>query len=169
MVIGGVWVIWKFSIQRESHPKVEFDLDCEFIGNQDGQKIIQLTALVQNKGTVRHLINGKSFLYRIRYLNSSDGIVNGFGIKDKYGKIRKINQVNFYNSLVVNGQNTNMWVPNYSYTFIDPGVIQRYRVVVALPDNAEFLMVQSWFNYRDHESDEHSVQKVFSIGGTPKT
>jgi len=159
IIIGGIWVIWKFSIKREAHPKVQFDLECELIGIQKDHKLIQITALIENKGSVRHSIDGESFQYKIRYITENNDIKNGFTTKTG----TNINQINFQNRLNMNNITTNRWTPLYSYTFIDPRVIQKYTAIIALPINANFILIQSQFKYQDLISDEHSSQKVFNI------
>jgi hypothetical protein len=182
IIIGGGWVIWKFSIQREAHPKVEFDLECEVIGSQDRKKIIQITACLHNKGSVRHKIDGNEFYYKIRYLLHSDKVSNGYEISagkndaQQGGKDEKIkvNQTRF-KTFEVNGIKRSRWAPRYEYTFIDPGVVQRYRSVVALPENVDFIVVRSYFKYivrscfkkKRPARDQHSVQRIFNIRRKP--
>ena len=198
IIIGGGWVIWKFSIQGEAHPKVEFDVECEVIGSQDRQKIIQITACLHNKGSVRHKIDGKEFFYKILYLLDTDKVLNGYEIpapeketkrgnesekktanqapsenankSDGTEKKIKVNQTQFM-TFEVNGAKTSRWAPRYNNTFIDPGVVQRYRSVVALPENVDFIVVRSYFKYAARSGfkftrparGQHSVQRVFNI------
>ena len=163
IIIGGVWVFRKFILNREAHPKVEFDLDCKLVGNLDGHKIVQLTAVLKNLGSVRHLISRESFIYRIRYLRNIDEVINGYEINKDEENAKMVNQVNFSNEFSVNHEKYNNWAPKYSYTFIDPGVIQKYCVVVALPEDAVFMLLQSSFKYEEDISDQHSAQRVFNI------
>lgn len=45
--------------------------------------------------------------------------------------------------------------------FLEPGVIQRFTYVAAIPENIEFILVTASFNY--HKNSEHTAKRVFSV------
>ncbi len=54
------------------------------------------------------------------------------------------------------------------YTFVDPGVVQKYRYVTHLPGDAAFALLHSKFKYPNAASEFHSAQRVFNVISDPK-
>jgi hypothetical protein len=61
ILIGGIWTFWRFVLNGEGKPKIQFDIDLRIVGRQDSKIIIEAIAIVHNKGKVRHYIK-KFFL-----------------------------------------------------------------------------------------------------------
>ncbi len=57
---AGIWTFYRFGINRERHPKLQFDLDMEVLGKTDKQIFVQIIAIVQNKGLTSQLFKFKS-------------------------------------------------------------------------------------------------------------
>ena len=54
IIIGGVWAYFRFYKQREHSLRPEFTVNVEFIGLQNNKWLIEVIALVENKGLVLH-------------------------------------------------------------------------------------------------------------------
>lgn len=149
VLIGGGWALWKFVIQRESHAKIEFDLELNVLGSQDGKLIVEVVAKVTNKGLVRHWL--LDFCFDLLYLPHNAAVELGD---------QRINEQVLFQPVI----KTRYWIPpNWLATFIDPGVCQRYTYVAAAPADAHFLLVFAKFKYPDEKSAFHTAQKVFPI------
>jgi hypothetical protein len=165
IIVGGFWVYFKFIRTRENHPKVQFDLDLLVIGRQDGKIIIELVAIIINKGSVRHWVN--DFVCDVLILNKQDKVING---------TEEINyQVNFVKanpqkaSLENSGKSINriVWVPkNWYGSFVDPGVEQKYTYLTSIPGDTSFVSLFSRFITKNDYF--HSAQRTFSISTLEK-
>jgi hypothetical protein len=69
VLIGGVWVYYRFILQRERYPNINFECDIAFIGQQNDEWLIKMTATLDNKGKAQHTMNVFTF--------SLDGIQSG--------------------------------------------------------------------------------------------
>lgn len=149
VLVGGGWAVAKFILRREAHPKVQFDLDLNVIGRFDSKVVIELTAIIENKGLVRHAVS--EFTFSLLHLPGSVTITDG----DE----RIEGQVEFMPLI-----KKRSWLgKNDVYTFVDPGVIQRYSYITHLPVDAALALLHSRFRYRDAKSDFHSAQRVFNV------
>jgi hypothetical protein len=149
ILIGGGWAFWKFVIQREGKPKIEFTVDFEVIGIHQQEYLAEIIAELQNKGLVREKIY--DFTFDLLYLVDTDNLVEG---GDEILK-----QVAFNKRI-----SRQRWFPKiWDYTFADPGIVQRYRYITHLPLNTKFALVRSSFKYTDKSSDFQAAQKTFKV------
>ena len=154
VLVGGGWALWKFGIQREAHAKIEFDLDLKVLGRQDKQFLVEIAAIVHNKGLVRHWL--QDFRFDLLYLPKSAEIQCGDA---------RINEQVLFQPLF----KKRYWIPpDWISSFIDPGVRQRYTYISSVPDDASYILVFAIFKYPDEESEFHTAQKVWPIE-TPTT
>jgi hypothetical protein len=159
ILIGGGWTFWKFVLQREDHPKIQFDIDINYITIQDQKIVFEVLIIIENKGLVRHEIDPEDFTLRIRYITNQDKIQDGL---EKYNY-----QTKFPHLHLVDEHDKNLKrsiVPkSWENTFIDPGVKQKYSYITSLPDNTTGILVKSKFNYSRSKLDFHGAQKAFAI------
>lgn len=148
IIIGGTWTLLKFGINREKYAKIEFNLDLMFLNKVSGQQIIELVAIVQNKGLVRQKI--KEWTFDLLFITDNDPVE----ITDPIINF----QVKFKKAISKRG-----WVPdNWGYTFIDGGTTQQYTYLTIMPENAKLLIINSRFIYPGN-IDFHSAQKTFIV------
>ncbi len=149
IIVGGGWTLWKFVIQRESHPKIEFQLDLRVLGKYDNRIIVETVATIENKGLVRHYIN--DFSFNLLYLKAGDKI--------EIGDERINEQVLFKKEV-----SKKYWIPpDWYYSFIDPKVKQEYTYVTSLPIDSEYALLYGQFHYPKSKGDFHTAQKTFKI------
>ena len=67
LLIVGVWTLYRFGISRELYPKLQFDLDLRHLGNSGDKTIVELVAVITNKGITRQYIH--DFKFNDCYLN----------------------------------------------------------------------------------------------------
>ncbi len=65
ILIGGAWTIYRFGINRERHPKLQFDLLLNVLGKTEQHYIVELTATIENKGLTRLYI--EDFIFHLLY------------------------------------------------------------------------------------------------------
>lgn len=151
LVIGGVWALRKSLETREGHPKIEFGVDLLELGDQQGHTLLELSATVLNKGLVRHKI--KDFKFDLYYLRAESNVEVSEALNG---------QVRFERAL-----KDRVWLPlqDNDYTFVDPGIVQKYVYLASVPSEAAFVLLKSRFEYPDAESDFHSAQKAIRLVG----
>jgi len=146
---AATWTIFRFGIFRERFAKIEFNLDCRYIGSTKDGHIIELLAVIENKGLVRQLIKEWTFdllLFKeSEILDETEASIN-YQVKFPEKKISK-----------------RPWVPTSWYTtFIDSGTKQVYPYTTSIPHKTQFITLYSRFIY-PNTSDFHSSQKTFDL------
>lgn len=131
IIIGGIWALVKFKIFRENKALIDFTVNLVFHKSIGGWWIVELVAYIENKGKVQHKI--QEFDFEVSSLNSQDQV----NISEEFG-----GQVYFPN-LIKKGS----FLPKKNrYFFIEPGLKNKYSYITKVPDNAELVIMHSWFN-----------------------
>lgn len=133
IVTGGVWVYWKFFLNRENESKIELDLDIKIVGKTENEFILELSAVLTNKGLVRHMIDNFSFDFL--YLSSSDEMTNDKALIDY--------QLYFPNKVFESSQ----WVSkNWYQAFVDAGVSRKFSHITFLPADSKYALLITRFD-----------------------
>ncbi len=147
-IIGGIWVYSKYIHQQERYPNIEFSTDVQFIGKQNDEWIVELIAMVRNKGKAQHRM--EEFLFDLNAIEKNRKIQTS----EKWG-----NQVDFP-VLLVQGS----FLPKqYKFFFIDPGVEAKYSFLTKVPATASFLVLHSWFKYGDSRQFSHTAERTVAV------
>ncbi len=142
-IIGGIWIYLKYIRQQEKYPNIEFFVDINFIGIQKNYWIVELVAIIENKGKVQHKMS--DFYFDLNGL-SNDSLVE---LNDKWN-----NQVDFPIKL---SQGT--FLPKkYQFFFIDPGTKATYSFITRIPIDIKFVIFHSWFKYGDKRDFSHAAE-----------
>ena len=159
IIIGGIWTYFRFIRHRESCSKVSFDVDVRYIKKINKAWIVELIALIENKSLVRHKIVTSDFTFSLRYLTGEDQLLN-----EQIGK-KETKQLEFPHELeLVKDKEKPQWMATeHGYTFIDPGVKQKYSHVVIIPLEARIILLYGRFRFPDKESDFQSSQCVSEV------
>lgn len=154
IIVGGGWAFWRFVLRREQHAKIQFDLDLNIISRDHDSLVVEVIAIVENKGLVRHVLT--DFKFDLLYLENGDPIINGD---------ERINQQVLFKPVF----KKRYWIPpDWLGTFIDAGVVQKYTYVASVPKTASMCWIFASFKYPDSESDFHTAQKVFNLATATK-
>ena len=145
LIIGGIWAYLRFVRQVEYFPHIEFGVDIQFVGLQNSEWLVELQALINNKGSVRHEIH--DFQFDLRYLKKSDKLQDGD---------EKIGHQTFIPHLL----KEESWVEYI--TFVDPGNNGRYSYITTIPKDATFLLLHGRFRYKD-ENFFHTADKLIKV------
>ena len=141
LIIGGLWAYIKFVYRREQEPRAEFDVDLNFVGIQNNHWLIEASAYVENKGSVRHPV--RNFKMDIHYLLKDEQPIEG----DK-----DINfQVKFSHSIKRTLSEE---------TYIDPQLRYRNSYITVVPTEAAFVLVFSKFEYK---KEKFTAQRLFKV------
>ena len=75
IIMGGAWVLRTYVFQKEYFPRIDFSVDINFIGVHNGEWLIEVLGLLNNKGQIPHAI--QSFRFELRRLSKADGLMDG--------------------------------------------------------------------------------------------
>ncbi|MGB6037163.1 MAG: hypothetical protein WBG42_12900 [Cryomorphaceae bacterium] len=151
ILIGGIWAYFRFRKTREDHPKVQIELNLTLLGIEGDRCLLECEATLENKGLVRHSF--KEFTFDLLHFSSTS--------EYKRGDERVNHQVVFEKEAV---NRKVSWIPgDWNYSFVDPGIKQRYTYLADVPANSKYVLIHSQFKYKDQDSDFHSIQRAFSL------
>ncbi|SHI93845.1 hypothetical protein SAMN02745146_1969 [Hymenobacter daecheongensis DSM 21074] len=149
ILVAAIWTIFRFGIFRERFAKIEFNLDCRYIGQTEENHIIELIAVIENKGLVRQ--NIKEWTFDLLVFKKGDKI------DETESSINY--QVKFFDKKI----SKRPWVPTIWYTtFIDAGTKQVYTYLTSVPNETKFITIYSRFIYPNTD-DFHSSQRTFEL------
>ena len=148
ILIGGCWVFYRFVLQQERFPNINFSTDINVIGQQDDHWIIELIALIENKGKAQHKMDELGF--DLNAIFSDDKVES----KEEWG-----GQVDFPQRL-----KHGSYLPKHQrYFFIDPGTMAKYSYLTKVPLNTSFLMLHSNFKYYNRKGYMHTAEKTILL------
>lgn len=145
VIIGGVWAYRRYVLEENRFPHIETSAEVEFVGKQDSYWIVELRAVLTNKGKVSHRI--ENFTFDLNGITASDNIK----ASDQWG-----GQIDFPN-LIAEGS----FLPeSFSYFSIGPGVTAKYSFVARVPTETTFLLFHSKFTYSDGRGFSHTMERT---------
>lgn len=143
---GGLWAFEKWRKRDEHFPRVYFEVGVNFIGNKDGQVVVELLATLENKGVVPLKI--RQFTFKLLGIKDEDHIVRG-------GKeIRE--QLQFKHIL----EEGHFIPPAWHYSFVYPGVKTEYNFVTFIPSDVSFIRIQGDFEYLRGGATHHAAKAL---------
>lgn len=148
ILIGGSWVVYRFVLQQERYPNINFTTDVNVIGIQDGHWIIELVAEVENRGKAQHRMKEFGFSLNVMYAH------------DKVERVEKWGgQVDFPTKYLWGS-----YLPKHlKFFFIDPGTSAKYSYVTAIPSNVTFALLHSNFIYDNRKGYMHTAEKTVNF------
>lgn len=150
LAVGGYWTYRRFVKQREDFALIDFTVDINFIGEQDGSWIVELIAHLENKGKVRHWFSDLNFdlaaLFQSDQLQAKEEMYGGQAI--------------FPNEI-----EKRPWIPNGRY-FIEPGLRNKYSFVARVPKEASFLILHGRFTY-ENQAASHTAERTAAVPTGP--
>ncbi|MEA3043271.1 MAG: hypothetical protein QOH47_1109 [Sphingomonadales bacterium] len=148
LIAGGIWAFWRYVVQSERYPHIETAAEIEVIGLQAGHRIVEVRAVLTNRGKVEHKI--EKFDFDLNALFKSDLIETA----ECWG-----GQVDFPHR-VADGS----FLPgHFSYFALGPGLTGRYSFIARVPEEATFLMLHCAFRYSDSRGLSHSMEKTIKL------
>lgn len=149
---AGLWAYLVFVVGRGMLPSAQFDIVINQIGKKPGQTILEVIYLIENKGQYPLIVS--DLKTKIRYVEDTPLRY------EKNPEKRNFSRLIFPNSLgkfIKTGNPRATDVSDSSIpvlpgkTFVQPGVLQNYHLTIALPEEAEFMLVTGMFSYNIKE------------------
>jgi hypothetical protein len=220
-LIGGFWVWTKFVLERGLLPPSQMDISSRTLGSSESAAIVELEVHIHNKGSSALIVT--DLRLRLRYLGQDDVIeVIEDSAKSAYGRANfphefVLNRIGADKRDVKLGVKKGIQsaakqevraavkddIPQLASgeflivpydTFVQPGVVQMYSFVTALPRRASCLLARASFRYQlrpskmqlkilkigrklgmlqyslHHVNVPHTIEKSFKVGrGEDKT
>lgn len=148
LIIAGIWAYRRYVTEASKYPHIETSAEIDFIGQQGEFWIVELKAVLVNKGKVQHKIERFGFdlnaMYEAEIVRTSD----------EWG-----GQVNFPHKAAKGS-----FLPSsFKYFVIGPSVTAKYSHVTKVPRKATFLILHCWFDYCDDRGFSHSMEKSAAV------
>ena len=148
VILGGLWACWRFVLTREAHPKVEFEVDVNFVRLQGDFWIVEAVAHIGNKGLVRHNIT--RFTFSIRYLTAAD----------------PVEPDDRFLVCLPHSAAKGSWLPDaWGDSFVEPGIHTRYSAPARIPKDAITVLIHGKFFYEN--KDWHTADKLLVVPPAP--
>jgi hypothetical protein len=148
LIAGGIWAYWRYIRNEERYPNIEFSADLNFIGRQSEWWIVEVIAIIDNKGKVQHRMS--EFKFDLNALQYGDPVETS----SQWG-----NQVDFVRPIAEGS-----FLPErFRFFFIDPGVKAKYSYIARVPSQVSFLILHCWFNYSDPRKLSHTAEKAVRV------
>ena len=154
LLSAGIWTLYRFGIARERYAKLQFELQMIQLGMSRDKHIIELVAIIRNKGLARQYIRS----FRFNILTFDDHMP--FDMEDpNIEKRLKFKEVD----------NTLRWASAKHKAFVDGGMKQEFTYVTAIDKDVRFVMVYSKFDNESksifgfNRSEHYRMSKTFAI------
>jgi hypothetical protein len=146
VMIGGFLAYRRYRAKESSYAHIETSAEISFIGQQDNFWIVELKAILNNKGRIQRRIH--KFRFDLNAIHADDAI----DVSKKWG-----GQVNFANEIAKGS-----FVPRgYAYCVVGPSVTATYSYVARVPQWATFIVLHCWFDYNPGFS--HWIEKAVQV------
>ncbi|HEY6836602.1 MAG TPA: hypothetical protein VI142_09155 [Gaiellaceae bacterium] len=126
LVAAGVWAWLKLRTRREHVPRIDLDIDIEFIARTGDQWLVMLVLTMVNAGLVRYTLENGSWDLRCAYDTDKQ-----FEESDGYGRLRLPHPV---------AQGSWLEEADY-YLFLEPNEKMRRKVFTTVPGDARLLQL----------------------------
>lgn len=153
LIAAGVWTLYRFGIAREQYPKLQFDLNLVQLGMSRDKHVVELVAMITNKGIARQYIH--DFRFNILYFDDT----MPFDLTDpKIEKRLKFHELD----------KGLKWVNSEYPAFIDGGMSHEFTYVTALDKSVRFVMIYSKFDHESKkwwmkQSEHYRISKTFAL------
>lgn len=146
---GSWWALIKWRKQDALFPRINFEVSANFVGIQGDHIVMELVAVLENKGEVPLKI--RRFSFKLRGLSKSAAIERG--------------------SAAIRGQllfpvvldEGDFVPPSWDHSFVYPGVRTEYNFVTAIPRTIAFVRMQGDFEYLGRRDNSHHAAKILAV------
>lgn len=153
ILLAGLWTLYRFGISRERYPKLQFELDLRHLGNSGDKTIVELVAVITNKGITRQYIH--DFKFNILVFNEDMPFDQSDEKIEKRLKFKDLEK----------GLN---WDDPKHTPFVDGGMRREFTFVTAFENNVHLVMIYSKFKevkrgFFSSRPEQYHISKTFSI------
>jgi len=149
IIMGGAWALRKYAFRKEDFPRIDFSVDVNFVGRHQGEWVIEILGLLQNKGLVPHPI--QSLRFNLRMLSYADQLTDGGdAIGGQLLFPRRIKEA--------------PWTPaaTDSAMVIHPGVSLRYNYIYHIPESTALVLVHGILDY-GKDGLQHRADRLLKV------
>ncbi|MCA1432801.1 hypothetical protein I6F33_07400 [Bradyrhizobium sp. BRP20] len=151
LIVGGIWAYRRYIVEESNYPHIETSAEISFIGQQGDVWIVEVIAVLTNKGKVPHKVQKFGFDLAAIY---ADEIVD---VSKKHD-----GQVNFPHRVAKAS-----FLGDFEYYTVGPSLVAKYSYVARVPKKATFLILHCSFNYADGRGFSHSMEKTVRVPHKP--
>jgi hypothetical protein len=137
-------------IERRYDPHIEFTIDCNIYGPQEGAYIAELLMSAHNKSLVQHKF--KEIILRVRGIKHNEAL----SIWEK-----SEHRLKFPNPVF----ERDVKPENWNFIFIEPSVKQEISFITKIEETYRFIVARAEFHY--DKFTPHSIERMFEICRTP--
>lgn len=136
--------------QREHAERIDFTVEVRFVSVQGEDWLVEVAAMLDNRGLVRHTTSELTFELRCIYPEDELSI----GGADINGQIR-----------IPHVLATGSWLPStWAATLIEPGLTTRYSYVTRVPRRATAVLLHGAFRYAPAgEKGHHTAESLQAV------
>jgi hypothetical protein len=147
IVIGGLWVYFRFRRENTHSPKVSFDIEATFFPSQEDACLAEFLMVVKNSGLVKHSF--KKITLRVRGISKSDTLA-------LWGESQRVE----FPQRIVDDADV-LYSRKYGSIFIEAGIVQKLTFVARIPADIRFVLARAEFEYQSGRT--HSSERVFKV------
>jgi hypothetical protein len=132
-IISGAWVLRRHYARREHDPRIQFRVNVRFVGHHGDRWVVELLAIVANRGDIPHRMSGLSI--NLRGLRDSDPMMAHAE--------RFRGQLEFPHAIVPPERGEQSLMPEAidNRVIVYPGTSMRYMYVTSVEDSMRFLLI----------------------------
>lgn len=145
-IIAAFFAYYTFFREGKHKQRVEFDLEINDLGIHGTNRIIEIVAIVENKGLVEHTIS--ELTLTARGIDKSDQLKNMDSHEYRLAFKHKLAMTQI--------------VPEDDYFFIRPKVTQRFPMVIKIPISITHVIVRCNSIYKATK-EFHITERAFAI------
>ena len=147
IAVGGAWAFWLFILQRRFAPQIEFEVDATVMPYSEAANLVEFVLTVRNKGLVRHKI------WKLRL--SVQALEENIALDTWKGHGERL----YFPTKLLTDERI-FPEEKWKYSFVEPGVCQRYTYVAHVKSNYRYLLINGQFLYNDDPLWPHSASKL---------
>ena len=153
LIAAGSWAYFRFVLQAERYAHIQTAADLVVIARQGNSWIVEVAAVLENKGRVEHSMSNVEF--DLNALHYGDPIETN----EKWG-----GQVDFPRNIARGSFLPKGW----RSFFIGPGLTARYSWIAKVPIEASVINVHCTFTYDDRVQSRHTMETTLSLAAVEK-
>jgi hypothetical protein len=137
-------------LRRENVERIDFSVEVRFVTLQGEDWLVELAAMLDNKGMVRYTTS--EFAFELRCLYPEDSL--GAGGAEIGGQ-----------TYIPHVLATGSWLPeSWGATVIEPGLTTRYSYVTSVPYRATAVLLHGAFRYESAEDkNRHTAESLQAV------
>ena len=148
LIAGGIWAYRRYVVEESRFPHIETSAEINFVGIHGDYWIVELRAILNNKGKVQHKI--EKFGFDLNALFSDDRV----SPSPSWG-----GQIDFPHEIACGS----LLPESFLYFVIGPGVTAKYSFVTRVPKHATHVILHCWFDYCDRRGYSHTMESTARV------